>query len=430
MATGARAPVVTGPTIDSVNGTTEGAGSGTRVLCVFLDAPVGASTGSVRWRRLARYVCSRGTATVVVVHRTAPDDLVMLAAELGADVLALDVARDGRGRGVVRALAMPWRSWPPARTDVGAARQAIARQLGGSDPEVIWCAGPEAWLALPKGLRRRAVVDLIDLPSRNRRELARVAMHRLGRRITHDGGVDASVFALARDVQGGIRNRWVERHVARRAAAAVVASPTEVHGHGGLHCVRTGVDDPGAVQPPADRHAVPHFVFPGSFLYPPHQDAAEWFVLYVLPPLRRLLPACQVVFAGECPDWMRSFGQLHGIEVTGPLDDMGDVLDGRSVVIAPIRAGSGTIVEVIDAWARGVPVVATSRGVEGLDAQDGDDVLVADDPAEFAARCSMAARYPDLRARLAANGRARYEAEFTWPGIGADLLAWLPTLDG
>lgn len=415
-------------TIASVDVGAEGVRADTRVLCVFLDAPVGTSTGSVRWRHLARYVCSNGAATVVVVHRAAPEDLVLLSAELGADVVALDIARHGRGRGVVRAVTRPWRSWPPTRTDVGAAREAIAEHLRGSAPDVIWCAGSEAWLALPKEHRRRAVVDLIDLPSRNRRELARVAAHRLGRRITHDGGVDASVFGLARDVQGGLRNRWVERHVARKAAAAVVASPTEVHGHGGLRCVRTGVDDPGEVQPPTDRYAVPHFVFPGSFLYPPHQDAAEWFALYVLPPLRRLLPACRVVFAGECPDWMRSFGQLHGIEITGALDDLGVVLDGRSVVIAPIRAGSGTIVEVIDAWARGVPVVATSRGVEGLDPHDGDDVLVADDPAEFAARCSMAARYPELRARLAANGRARYEAEFTWPGIGADLLAWLPTL--
>ena len=78
----------------------------------------------------------------------------------------------------------------------------------------------------------------------------------------------------------------------------------------------------------------------------------------------------------------------------------------------------------------GVPVVSTSRGVEGLDAHDGDDVLVADDPAEFAARCSMAARYPDLRGKLAANGRARYEAEFTWPLIGAQLADWLTEAPG
>ncbi|MET0325901.1 MAG: glycosyltransferase [Ilumatobacteraceae bacterium] len=399
-----------------------------RVLCVFLDAPTDDTAGSVRWRRLAQYVCTLGAATVVVLQGLTPDEEVLLSAEFGAPVVAMDIVRRGRWRGLLGALVRPWRSWPPARTDVGAARAAIGAQLEGGLPDVVWCAGGEAWLALPNRLRRRAVVDFIDLPSRNRQELARVAMHRLGRRITHDGGVDASVFELARDVQGGFRNRWLEGHVARRAAAVVVASPTETIGGRGFHCVRTGVDDPGEVQAPTDPYPVPHFVFPGSFLYPPHQDAAEWFALYVLPPLRELLPACRVVLAGDCPDWMRSFGDLHGIEVTGHLDDLAVVLDGRSVVIAPIRAGSGTVVEIIDAWARGVPVVSTSRGVEGLEPHDGDDVLVADDPAEFAARCSMAARYPALRARLAAHGRARYEAEFTWPGIGADLVAWLSSL--
>ncbi len=192
--------------------------------------------------------------------------------------------------------------------------------------------------------------------------------------------------------------------------------------------MRTGVDDPGPIAAPADDIAVPHFVFPGSFLYPPHQDAAEWFALYVLPPLRELVPVSRVVFAGECPDWMIEFGRLHGIEITGAVDDIGAVLDSRSVVIAPIRAGSGTIVEVIDAWARRVPVVASSRAIEGLEATDGEDVLVADDPAEFAARCSMAARYPELRAKLAGNGRARFEAEFTWPGITAEMLSWIRTL--
>jgi hypothetical protein len=395
-------------------------------MCVFLDAPVGGSTIAVRWRRLARYVCGTGAATVIVSLTASAEDAAALEAELGAPVVVLGTSRQGRWGGVFKALLQPWRSWPPARTDVASARRRMADVVAAAEPDVIWCAGAEAFLALPKGLQSRAVVDYIDLPSRNRRELARVALHRIGRRLAHDGGVDASVFGLAREVQGGIRSRWVERYTGRRAAAVTVASPTEARS--GVHCVPTGVDDPGIVDPPADQFPVPHFVFPGSFLYPPHQDAAEWFALYVLPPLRKLVPACRVVFAGESPEWMPSFCQLHGIELAGPLDDVGEVLDARSVVIAPIRAGSGTIVEVIEAWARGVPVVATSRAVEGLQASDGVDVLVADDPAEFAARCSMAARYPELRATLAGNGRARYEAEFTWPSIGADLVAWLSTL--
>ena len=393
------------------------------MLCIFFDAPTDGSTAAVRWRRLAAYVCGMGAATVVVTLGASPAEVAELEAELRAPVTVLGTSRGGRWQGVTKALLSPWRSWPPAPTDVALARRRVEEHLGGDDPDLVWCAGADAFLAVPKRLQGRAVVDHVDLPSRNRRELARVAAHRIGRRLTHDGGVDASVFGLVREVQGGIRSRFVERYVSRRARAATVASPTEAGD--GVHCVRTGVDDPGIVDPPADDLPIPLFVFPGSFLYPPHQDAAEWFALYVLPPLRELLPACRVVFAGAHPDWMPSFGRLHGIEVTGRRDDLGDVVDARSVVIAPIRSGSGTIVEVIEAWARGVPVVASSRAVEGLQPRDGVDVLVADDPAEFAARCSMAARYPELRATLAGNGRARYEAEFTWPRIGADLVAWL-----
>ena len=393
------------------------------MLCVFLDAPLDDSTGSLRWRQLASVACGLGEATVVVLHALEPDTQVWLAERLGARVVGLDVGRSGRVSAVVRGLVHPRRCWPPTKANMATAAAGIERILGGDRPAVVWCAGAESWMALPRELRGQAVVDLVDLPSRNRRELARVAMHRLGRRITHDGGVEASIFGLARDVQGGIRNGWLERRVAHSAGGVAVASPTEQHD--GFRCLRTGVDDPGPVRPPTDPYAVPHFVFLGSFLYPPHQDAAEWFALYVLPPLRELLPACRVVFAGPCPDWMHSFGRLHDIEVTGRLDDPGDVIDGRTVVIAPIRAGSGMIIEVVEAWARGVPVVSTSRGVEGLDPHDGEDVLVADDPAEFAARCSMAARYPDLRNELATNGRARYEAEFTWPLIGAQLTDWL-----
>ncbi len=296
---------------------------GARTLCVFLDAPVDASTGSLRWRRLAQFVCSRGPATAVVIRDAAADDLSWLAAELGAEVVGLDMTRRGRSSGILRGAAGPWRSWPLTRADVVEAQAAIAAHLAGDEPDIIWCAGAEAWLALPKPLRHCAVVDLIDPPSRNRRELARVVMHRLGRRITHDRGVDASVCELTRDAPGGVRNRAVERHVAREAAAAVFASRTGAHGRG-LRCVPTGVDDPGAVRPPADPDAAPYFVFPGSFLHPSHQDAAEWFALYVLPPLRRLLPACRVVFAGECPDWMWSFGQTprhRGDRSAGRLGD-------------------------------------------------------------------------------------------------------------
>ena len=401
----------------------EGAG-GTDVLCVFLDAPLEDSTGSIRWRQLASVACGLGKATVVVVHELEPDAQVWLAERLGARVVGLGVTRSGRTTAIARGLTRPRRSWPPTKTDVAAAAKR--------DRPRTWQGSAERRVVR----RRRGVVGAAPRAARARQwstsSTCRAATGGSwrGSPRTGSGGGSPTTAAWRRASSGS--------PATYRAASATGGSsgvlpsapqawpwPARPSSGTGFHCVRTGVDDPGPVQPLTDPYAVPHFVFFGSFLYPPHQDAAEWFALYVLPPLRRLLPACRVVFAGPCPDWMFSFGRLHDIEVSGRLDDAGTVLDGRCVVIAPIRAGSGTVIEVVEAWARRVPVVSTSRGVEGLDAHDGDDVLVADDPAEFAAQCSMAARYPELRDKLTANGRVRYEAEFTWPLIGAELADWL-----
>ena len=69
---------------------------GTEVLCVFLDAPLDDSTGSLRWRQLASVACGLGEATVVVLHALDPDTQVWLAERLGARVVGLDVGRSGR----------------------------------------------------------------------------------------------------------------------------------------------------------------------------------------------------------------------------------------------------------------------------------------------------------------------------------------------
>ena len=320
-----------------------------------------------------------------------------------------------------RAVVRPWRSWPPAPHRRAPPRAGGGRRSPTTSPTSSGAPGPRRSSPSPSGCSRRAVVDYVDLPSRNRRELAAWRLHRIGRRIAHDGGVDASVFGLARDVQGGFRSRWVERYVGRRAAAVDGGQPDRGAAAGSTACAPVSTT-PASSPPPADEFPVTHFVFPGSFLYPPHQDAAEWFALYVLPPLRKLLPACRIVFAGEYPDWMPSFGELHGIEVTGRSTTSARCstrAPSSSPRSAPGRARSSRSSTPGRAACPSSPRAARSRASS---ATDGDDVLVADDPAEFAARCSMAARYPELRATLAGNGRARYEAEFTWPVIGADLV--------
>ncbi|MBV8201808.1 MAG: glycosyltransferase, partial [Acidobacteria bacterium] len=77
-----------------------------------------------------------------------------------------------------------------------------------------------------------------------------------------------------------------------------------------------------------------------------------------------------------------------------------------SIHAVPLRFGSGVRMKVLEAWARGVPVVATPEGAAGLEASDGVELLVARDAAEFAAAFSRLRAEPGLAAALAAGGRA------------------------
>jgi glycosyltransferase involved in cell wall biosynthesis len=68
--------------------------------------------------------------------------------------------------------------------------------------------------------------------------------------------------------------------------------------------------------------------------------------------------------------------------------------------------------------ALGTPVVATSKGAEGLDVASSQDILIADDPVEFAAQVVRLLRAPALRQQLATNARRLVEQRYDWAQIG------------
>jgi glycosyltransferase involved in cell wall biosynthesis len=80
------------------------------------------------------------------------------------------------------------------------------------------------------------------------------------------------------------------------------------------------------------------------------------------------------------------------------------------VLVVPLRFGSGVRMKVLEAWARGVPVVATPAAAEGLEAEDGRELLLARTPAEFAAALERLSLDPRLGAALVTAGRERLAA--------------------
>jgi glycosyltransferase involved in cell wall biosynthesis len=137
------------------------------------------------------------------------------------------------------------------------------------------------------------------------------------------------------------------------------------------------------------------FLFVGNLDYYPNGDAVRWFARAVLPALRERAPApfrVVVVGGGEAPP---------ELEHTGAVGDVGPCYAAADVAIVPLRAGGGTRIKVLEAFAHGVPVVSPPIGAEGLEAEDGEHLLLGADAEGFAHRCAELMASPELRRGLA-----------------------------
>jgi glycosyltransferase involved in cell wall biosynthesis len=82
--------------------------------------------------------------------------------------------------------------------------------------------------------------------------------------------------------------------------------------------------------------------------------------------------------------------------------------------VAPLRAGSGTRIKILEAWAAARCVVATPLAAEGLAAQDGVNIALESDPERFAARVALLLDDSASRQRIAAAGRRTFEDNYSW----------------
>ena len=172
-------------------------------------------------------------------------------------------------------------------------------------------------------------------------------------------------------------------------------------------------------------------VFVGGSSWFPNADAMAWFCDGILPSVRAAGVDAPVTWVGRAtPEEQRRYGQQYGIRVTGYVDDVRPYLRDAACYIVPIRVGGGTRIKILDAWAAGKAIVSTTIGCEGLATADGDNILVRDDPGEFAAAVAAVLRDPELGARLGIRGRATAEAHYSWDSIGRGMNAIYAELTG
>ena len=166
----------------------------------------------------------------------------------------------------------------------------------------------------------------------------------------------------------------------------------------------------------------PLLLFTGTMNYFPNSDAAAYFCNEIFPRVRERHPKARFYVVGNHPsEQVRRLEAQDGVVVTGYVPDVRPYFEEASVFVAPLRAGSGIQTKNLEAMAMGVPIVTTSVGAMGLNADVGKELLVADTPLAFAEQVIHLLDNKHLRENIAQTARTRVETEYSWEAIGERL---------
>lgn len=165
-------------------------------------------------------------------------------------------------------------------------------------------------------------------------------------------------------------------------------------------------------------------VFTGSFRYHTNYEAMLWFVGEVFPLVLEQIPEAELVISGDHANL--PLPSDKNVTLAGYVDDIKSLIASSTVAIAPLWSGGGTRLKILEAMAIGTPVVATSKGAEGLDAQHGEHFFIADDAVEFSKYIIQLLKDENLRKTMASKASLLVQEKYNW---GKTLPAFVQSIE-
>lgn len=325
----------------------------------------------------------------------------------------------------------------PRRTPLPQRARDAARGLVGPAPYNIRKYERRPMLAAVARALDRARPDLVHCDHLHMARYGALAARRAGVPFAIDEhNVESLIFERFVDKKQGLARlafaeqafllRRYEAAAARRAWGCLMCSAEDadklraLSGQRNLHVAPNGV----ALEYFGERVAPAahgHLVLTGSMDWAPNEDAAMWFHAEVLPEVRRVCGPLAFYAVGRNPtERLKALGARDPkTVVTGTVPDVRPYLSEARCLVVPIRVGGGTRLKILEAFAARVPVVSTRVGAEGIAARDGDELLYAETPAEFAAQVDRLRRDPALAERLRERARALAERTYGWDAIAS-----------
>lgn len=175
---------------------------------------------------------------------------------------------------------------------------------------------------------------------------------------------------------------------------------------------------------PDDTNQEPALVYTGGMNMFANRDAVMYFLRDIWPLIRSRHPQVRFYAVGQDPpEELRAVAQSDDrVMVTGYVDDIRPIVRRAAVYVVPLRIGGGTRLKVLDAMAMGKAMVSTSIGCEGIDAHNGEHVILADTAESFAQATLNLLDDRDRRSALGRASRSLVERCYAWRIVGGHLL--------
>ncbi len=208
--------------------------------------------------------------------------------------------------------------------------------------------------------------------------------------------------------------KMFEARIVNRADKTIVltkedkACLEEAGARGDFELIPIGVEDTGVKKYRGKRNPM-RLLFLGTLTWEPNVSGIEWFLENVYPCLNN----AQLVIAGKgISGQLKEKALSFGAEVLGYVENVNDVYDDCDAMVVPLFMGSGQRVKIIEAFSKGMPVITTSIGIEGIHAEDQREALIADSPKQFVESINII-QNEDIYLSIAESARRRYEEDYS-----------------
>jgi sugar transferase (PEP-CTERM/EpsH1 system associated) len=205
------------------------------------------------------------------------------------------------------------------------------------------------------------------------------------------------------------------------ASAEVELFKNEVSNVTSITILPNGIDEnifaPAIQRAEGDAQA-PILLFTGVMDYKPNIDAVMWFISNCWPELKEQYPEAKFIIAGMNPTpAVQKLESDSNIQVTGFVDDIMPYFQSATIFVAPFHIARGVQNKVLQAMSCEIPVVSTSKGIEGIIHSDGKDVLIADTPESYTQGCLSLLQSGELRASIGKAARNTILSYYAWPEV-------------